>query len=411
MARTGYAKFYTKIWSDKDFIALTEQLQRGFMMLVSQGNLNAAGIIALQPRRWARFAADSTPESVTAVVAELEARRFVYADWDTEELLIRSYMRNDELWKQPNVIKGSFDDIEATLSDRLKAVIRTELQRIPWNSLTGKMADETRARAAEVIASLPTLEEAAGTAPKGLGEPSDDGSGEPFQEPFGEPFQEGFQEPSGEPSKEGSVNPSPGPSTQPIGEPPVVVEVAGGVEVGTPEGSFKKTSSSSSETDLGPRADHEEEPDKDNPPADTEPDENPEDSDEDKDPEPVREDVERVCAHLRQCVIESGMPAHRVNITKRWRDAARLLMDRDGVAEDQVIRAIDWVQSNEFWRPNIRSMPKLREKFFTLRDRAAEERRKATAPATRTTNAALPAADGTTVFDRARQRATGQETL
>ncbi|QVJ00409.1 hypothetical protein KGD82_16755 [Nocardiopsis eucommiae] len=400
MARTGYAKIYTRIWSDKDFIALPEQLQRGFLMLMSQGNLNAAGIIALQPRRWARFAADSTPESVTAVVNELEARRYVYADWDTEELLVRSYIRVDELWKQPNVIKGSFDDIEATLSDRLKGVLRTELERIPWGSLTGKMAAETQARAAEVIASLPTLGEAGGEGPKGQSEPSEGGSGEPSSEPFGEPFREGFREPFGEPSQEGSVNPSPEPSAQPIGEPPVVVEVAGGVEVGTPEGSFKKTSSSSSETNLGPRSGDEHEPQEDNPaPGANEPDE---------EPEPVREDVERVCAHLRAQVIEGGEPPHRVNVTKRWRDAARLLMDRDGVTEDQIIRAIDWVQTNEFWRPNIRSMPKLREKFFTLRDRAAEERRKAAAPA-RPTNAALPSADGTTVFDRARQRATGQE--
>ncbi|MEE2040126.1 hypothetical protein Q8791_23185 [Nocardiopsis sp. CT-R113] len=422
MARTGYAKIYTRIWSDKDFIALPEQLQRGFLMLMSQGNLNAAGIIALQPRRWARFAADSTPESVTAVVNELEARRYVYADWDTEELLVRSYIRVDELWKQPNVIKGSFDDIEATLSDRLKGVLRTELERIPWGALTGKMAAETQARAAEVIASLPALGEAGGEAPKGLGEPSVEGVGEPFVEPF----REGFPEPSGEPSEGGSVNPSPEPSGEPIAEPPVVVAVAVGVEVGTPEGSFKKTSSSSSETNLGPGTGDEDEPDEDTPGVcedpegeDADPQEDAPDPDEDQDddgepdedqePEPVRDDVERVCTHLRQRVIEGGKPAHRVNITKGWRTSARLLIDRDGVTEEQIIRAIDWVQKDAFWRTNVRSMPKLREKFFELRDRATEERRKAAAPARRPHNAALPSADGTTVFDRARQRLTEQE--
>lgn len=235
MARTGFAKIYTKIWSDKDFIALPEALQRGFLMLMSQGNLNAAGVIALQPRRWARFAADSTSENITEIVHALEQRRYVYADWDTEELLVRSYIRNDELWKQPNVMKGSFDDIEATLSDRLKAVLRTELERIPWDTLTGKMADDTRARAAEVIASLPTMGEVEAASPKA--------PVEPFPEPFGEPFPEGFQEPS----PEGSAEPSPGLFPEPKTEPPVVVAVAVEAEVGSSKGSIPNPSDSGAE--------------------------------------------------------------------------------------------------------------------------------------------------------------------
>jgi hypothetical protein len=91
-------------------------------------------------------------------------------------------------------------------------------------------------------------------------------------------------------------------------------------------------------------------------------------------PKEEREDVERVCAHLRQRVIDGGKPAHLVNITDKWRTAARLLMDRDGVTEDQVHRAIDWVQDHDFWRTNVRAMPKLREKYFELRDQAARDR-------------------------------------
>lgn len=93
-------------------------------------------------------------------------------------------------------------------------------------------------------------------------------------------------------------------------------------------------------------------------------------------PNEGREDVERVCAHLRQRIIDNGKPAHRVKITKDWRDAARLLMDRDGVTEDQVHRAIDWVQEHSFWHTNVRSMTKLREKYFELRDQAAQEQRR-----------------------------------
>ena len=34
---------------------------------------------------------------------------------------------------------------------------------------------------------------------------------------------------------------------------------------------------------------------------------------------------------------------------------------------DQIIAAIDWCQSDEFWRANILSLPKLREKYDALR--------------------------------------------
>jgi hypothetical protein len=81
--------------------------------------------------------------------------------------------------------------------------------------------------------------------------------------------------------------------------------------------------------------------------------------------EPLREDVERVCLHLADRIEANG--CKRPAITKRWRDAARLLMDRDGRTEQQVTAAIDWATNDEFWRSNILSMPKLRVRYEQLR--------------------------------------------
>lgn len=53
--------------------------------------------------------------------------------------------------------------------------------------------------------------------------------------------------------------------------------------------------------------------------------------------------------------------------TKQNVDAARLLVDRDGYTVAQVEYLIRWSQADEFWRANIRSMSKLREKADTLR--------------------------------------------
>lgn len=78
-----------------------------------------------------------------------------------------------------------------------------------------------------------------------------------------------------------------------------------------------------------------------------------------------RPDVARICAHLADRIEANG--SKRPAITTRWRNSARLMIDRDGRTEQQIMTAIDWCQDNEFWRANILSMPKLREKYEQLR--------------------------------------------
>lgn len=81
-----------------------------------------------------------------------------------------------------------------------------------------------------------------------------------------------------------------------------------------------------------------------------------------------RVDVERLCRHLADRIEANG--SKRPTVTKGWRDACRLMLDRDGRTEEQVRRCIDWCQDDEFWKGNILSMPKLREKYDQLRLRA-----------------------------------------
>jgi hypothetical protein len=87
---------------------------------------------------------------------------------------------------------------------------------------------------------------------------------------------------------------------------------------------------------------------------------------------PSRPDVDRLCAHLADRIAAHG--SKRPNITKRWKDAARLLIDNDGRTEDQIHKAIDWCQDSGFWHSNILSMPTLREKYDQLRLKAIAER-------------------------------------
>ena len=78
-----------------------------------------------------------------------------------------------------------------------------------------------------------------------------------------------------------------------------------------------------------------------------------------------RDDVERLCEHLASRVEQQL--GKRPPIGVHWRRAARLLLDLDHYNEEQVHRAIDWCQDDEFWRANVLSMSKLREKYVQLR--------------------------------------------
>ncbi len=78
-----------------------------------------------------------------------------------------------------------------------------------------------------------------------------------------------------------------------------------------------------------------------------------------------RADVEHLCQHLADRVAANG--SRRPTVTSAWRTAARLLIDTDGRTEAQVHTAIDWCQDDSFWRCNVMSMPKLRDKYDQMR--------------------------------------------
>lgn len=88
--------------------------------------------------------------------------------------------------------------------------------------------------------------------------------------------------------------------------------------------------------------------------------------------DPPRDDVERVCQHLVERIVQNG--SRRPKITADWRKAARLLIDKDGRTEQEVHSAINWCQNDSFWKSNILSMPKLREKYDQMRLKAEQQK-------------------------------------
>lgn len=64
--------------------------------------------------------------------------------------------------------------------------------------------------------------------------------------------------------------------------------------------------------------------------------------------------------------ISADMPTFKKPNIDSWADVIRLMRERDGRTVEQIKFVINWCQDSVFWRPNILSTGKLREKFDTL---------------------------------------------
>ncbi|MFD8949412.1 hypothetical protein ACFV0B_11215 [Streptomyces xanthophaeus] len=139
MAR-GHGRILTSIWEDADFLALEEREQRLYLFLISQPNLNHAGLLDLTLRRWARKARGLTSAELEKLLQTLEAARFIVMDEDTEELLIRSFIRNDGVWRMPKVMGAAVSGALEISSKRLQQALLTEMDRMPLGELSDEPA-------------------------------------------------------------------------------------------------------------------------------------------------------------------------------------------------------------------------------------------------------------------------------
>lgn len=79
---------------------------------------------------------------------------------------------------------------------------------------------------------------------------------------------------------------------------------------------------------------------------------------------PLRPDVDQLCHLLHQLITANGSKAA---IGQKWRDDARLLLDRDNRPLAEALDLIRWCQADPFWRTNILSMPTFRKQYDKLR--------------------------------------------
>ncbi|OZE92470.1 hypothetical protein CH298_02745 [Rhodococcoides fascians] len=125
-----HGRVLCRIWQDPVFRARTPEAQRLYVVILTQQNVNNAGIVPLMLTKWAKASIHTSVNDVIEALAELVEHRFVLTDEHTEEAFIRSFMRNDGVVKQPNVLKNALRVAKTVESAVLRFEMAQELRRL-----------------------------------------------------------------------------------------------------------------------------------------------------------------------------------------------------------------------------------------------------------------------------------------
>lgn len=131
MART-HARLLVSLWDDEDWLRLTSVQHDVYAALLTTHDLSWCGVAPLLPQRLVSWSADLDLKKVTRALQSLasdEAGRFLVLDDATGEVLVRSYVRHDDLLKQPNVTKAMIRSLPRVRSAELRDAVAAELGR------------------------------------------------------------------------------------------------------------------------------------------------------------------------------------------------------------------------------------------------------------------------------------------
>lgn len=84
-------------------------------------------------------------------------------------------------------------------------------------------------------------------------------------------------------------------------------------------------------------------------------------------PEMPRPDIDGIVQGF-SALLEANDVKHKPG--QSWHTAARLLIDKDGYTPEQIMFVARFATTDDFWKSNILSIPKLREKFEALKLKA-----------------------------------------
>lgn len=129
MAR-AFAKVKGTVWRDSDWRDLEPDEQWAYILLLSQPQINNCGVLPYVVTRWARLAAGLTVDAVNHLMEALDRAGFVVVDEETAEVLVRTFIKHDEVERQPNLLKAAKRQYHEIQSPRIRASLVVEYPHI-----------------------------------------------------------------------------------------------------------------------------------------------------------------------------------------------------------------------------------------------------------------------------------------
>lgn len=128
MART-YAQVYLTIWNDPDFRDCSTDAQWLYFTMLTHSSLSSCGVMDWRPARLTAMSNGMSIPRIQHAAWELGQKRLIAVDPDTEEALVRSFVRHDGILKSPNKTKALVREYGGIASRKLMQLVSIEVRR------------------------------------------------------------------------------------------------------------------------------------------------------------------------------------------------------------------------------------------------------------------------------------------
>ncbi|ASR80668.1 replication initiation protein [Arthrobacter phage Piccoletto] len=125
-----FGKIKLSAQSDPDWRGLSHTAQWLYWSLVGSESLTACGAMDYKPKHLQALSPTMNVAGVEAAMDELRAQKYVVLDEETDELLLRSYVRNDDVVLNKNMMVAVIKAWRKLASLKLRSVVVFELLRL-----------------------------------------------------------------------------------------------------------------------------------------------------------------------------------------------------------------------------------------------------------------------------------------
>lgn len=125
-----YARYMRTTHHDPDWHQLTTTQHDCYMALLSSDDLDWIGVAPYFPARFAGLAADLTERKVERAWDELAERGYLVIDKKMGEVMVRTFLRHDNVLAKPNIAKAAARAYERIKSPRVRDAVHRELVKL-----------------------------------------------------------------------------------------------------------------------------------------------------------------------------------------------------------------------------------------------------------------------------------------